>query len=80
MAKKKKLCDGVETVKNFCCLGDRLNASGGFEAAVTASTKIGWIRFGECGKVLFGKRFSICLKKKFCQSCVQSTMLYESKT
>ena len=29
------LCDKVETVKGFCFLGDRLNASGGCETAVT---------------------------------------------
>ena len=28
-----KLCDEVETVNGFCCLGDRLNSSGGCEAA-----------------------------------------------
>ena len=33
--------DQVDFVKNFCYLGDRLNASGGSEAAVTARTRIG---------------------------------------
>ena len=28
--------DQVELIKNFCYLGDRLNASGGSEVAVTA--------------------------------------------
>ena len=37
----EKLCDEVETVNGFCCLGDRLNASGGCEAAVTARARIG---------------------------------------
>ena len=32
--------DKVETVKGFCYLGDRLNASGGCEAAVTARTRL----------------------------------------
>ena len=35
------LFDQVNFVKSFCYLGDRLNASGGSEAAVTARTKIG---------------------------------------
>ena len=35
----------VNFVKSFCYLGDRLNASGGSEAAVTARTIIGWIKF-----------------------------------
>ena len=37
--------DQVGFVKSFCYLGDRLNASGGSEAAVTARTRIGWIKF-----------------------------------
>jgi len=42
VAMEEKLCDAIETVKGFCYLGDRLNASGGSEAAVTARTRIGW--------------------------------------
>ena len=41
--------DQAGLVKSFCYLGDRLNASGGSEAAVTR-TKIGWIKFIECGE------------------------------
>ena len=37
------LCDGVETVSKFSYLGDRLNATGGCETAVTDRTKIGWM-------------------------------------
>ena len=47
----EKLWDEVETVNGFCYLGDRLNASGGFEAAVTARVRIGWVRFRECGEL-----------------------------
>ena len=36
------MCDEVETVKGFCYLGNRLNANGGCEAAVTARTRVGW--------------------------------------
>ena len=43
----EKLCDKVETVNGFCYLGDRLNASGGYEVAVTARVRIGWVRFSE---------------------------------
>ena len=32
----EKLCDGVETLSKFTYLGDRLNATGGCETAVTA--------------------------------------------
>ena len=48
----EKLCDGVETVCKFTYLGDRLNAAGGCETAVTARTRIGWIKFGECSEIL----------------------------
>ena len=39
----EKLCDGVETVSKFFYLGNRLNATGGCETAVTARTRIGWM-------------------------------------
>ena len=35
------MCDEVETVKGFCYLGNRLNTSGGCEAALTARTRLG---------------------------------------
>ena len=49
------LCDEVEIVKGFCCLGDRLNASGGCETAVTTRVTIGWMKFRECGELLRGR-------------------------
>ena len=45
MCSIEKLCDEVETVNELCYLGDRLNASGGSKAAVTARVRIGWVRF-----------------------------------
>ena len=44
----ENLCHEMETVNGFCYLGDRLNASDGCEAAVTARVRIGWVRFREC--------------------------------
>ena len=44
----EKLCDEVEKVNEFCFLGNRLNVSGGCEAAVTVRLRIGWVRFREC--------------------------------
>ena len=49
--------DKVDFVKSFCYLGDSLNANGGSEAAVTAKTRIGWIKFRECEWLLYGKKF-----------------------
>ena len=44
-------CDEVKTVKEFCYLGDRLNASEKCEAAVTERTKLGWKKFREYGEI-----------------------------
>ena len=37
--------------------GSRLNASGGYEAAVTSRVRIGWVRFREYRELLIGKGF-----------------------
>ena len=68
------LCDEVETVKGFCYLGDRLNASGGCETAVTARVRIGWMKFRECRELLLG-RFSLKMKGMVYRSCVRSAIL-----
>jgi len=39
----EELCDRVETVKGFSYLKDKMNASGGCEAIVTAIARVGWI-------------------------------------
>ena len=74
------LCHEVETVKGFCYLGDRLNASGECEIAVTSRVRIGWMKFRECGELLPGRRFSLRMKGMVYQSCVRSAMLYGSET
>ena len=79
----EKLCDEVETVNGFCYLGDRLNASGGFKAAVTARARIGWVRFRECGELLLGNRFPLKMKGKiygFCLTFYRLTFPYGNKT
>ena len=58
------MCDEVKTVKGFFYLGNRLNASGGYEASVTARTRVDWKKFRECGEIMFGKRFSFQMKEK----------------
>ena len=70
----------VDFVKSFCYLGDKLNASGGSEATITARTRIGWTKFRECGKLLHGRKFFLKMKRKIYQSCTRSAMLYGSKT
>ena len=69
----ERLCGEVETVNEFCYLGDRLNVSGGCEAAVTARVNIDWVRFRECGKLLLGNRFPLKMKGKVYCCCVRSS-------
>ena len=75
----EKLCDEVETVNGFCYMGDRLNASGGCEAAVTVRARIGWVRFRECEELLHRNRFLLRMKGKVYRCCVKSAILYGSK-
>ena len=75
----EKVCDGVETVSKFTYLGDRLNATGGCETAVTARSRIDWMKFRECSEILKGRRFSLKMKGKIYKSCVRSGMLYGSE-
>ena len=51
------LCDEVKTVKGFYYLGDKLNASGGCETAMTSRVRIGWMKFRECVESLRGRSF-----------------------
>ena len=37
----EELCEEVESVRDFCYLGDRVNASGGCEAAVKSKNWLG---------------------------------------
>ena len=76
----EKLCDEVKTVNGFCYLGDRLNASGGCEAAVTVRIRIGWVRFRVCRKLLLGNRFPLKMKGRVYRCCVRSAMLHGSET
>ena len=75
----KKLCDEVETVNGFCYLENRLNFSGGCEAAVKARVRIGWVRFRECGELLLENRFLLRMKGKVYRCCVRSAILCGSK-
>uniref|UniRef100_A0A0L8HLF9 Uncharacterized protein n=1 Tax=Octopus bimaculoides TaxID=37653 RepID=A0A0L8HLF9_OCTBM len=53
---------------------------GGCEAAVTARARLGWVKFRECGALLYGKRFSLKTKGKVYRSCVGAAILYGSET
>ena len=60
--------------------GEQVERQGESEAAVTARTRIGWIKFRECGELLYGRKFSSQMKGRNYQSCVRSAMLYGSET
>ena len=66
-------------MNGFCYLGDRLNASGGCEAAVTARERISQVRFRKSGELLLGNRFPLRIKGKVYHCCVRSAILYGSK-
>ena len=70
------LCYGVETVSKFSYLGDRLNPNG---LAVTARTKIGWMKFRECSEILKDRRFLLKMKVKVYKGFVRSAMLCGSE-
>ena len=72
--------DQVDFVKSFCYLEDRLNARGGSKAAVTARTKIGWLKFRECGELLNRRKFSLKMNERICWRCVRCAVLYWRET
>ena len=59
MEQEDKLCDEVETVRQFTYLGDRASTGGGWESAMTARTRCGWVTFRECCKLLYDRRFPL---------------------
>ena len=75
---EEKLCDEVETVQEFTYLGDRVSAGGECEAAVTARTRCWWVRFRECGELLYG-RFPLRLKGAVYWSYIWPAILYGSE-
>ena len=68
----EELCEEVETLRGFCYLGDRVNASGGCKAAVTAGARIGWVKFKERRELLNSERFSLKMKGTVYRSYVIS--------
>ena len=65
----------MKTVRN----GDRVSAGGGCEAAVTARTRCEWVKFRECGKLLYGRRFPLRPKGAVYKSYVRPAILYRSE-
>ena len=70
----------VETATKFSYLGDRIDSGGGFVAAVTSSTRLGWAKFRECQDLLCGRKFPLKMNGIVYKSCVRSAMLYGGET
>ena len=58
------LCDSVETVSKLSYLGDRLNATGACETAVTARTRIGRVKLRKCSEILTRQKVFIKDERK----------------
>ena len=73
------LCDDMETVEEYTHLVDRVSAVGGCEAAVTVRARCGWVKFRECGELMYGMRFPIRLKRAVYRSYVRPALLHGSE-
>ena len=80
MEQEEKLCDEVETVREFTYLDDRVSAGGGCETAVTARTGFGRVTYRECGELLYGRRFPLVLKVAVYEIYVKPAILYGRET
>ena len=69
----------MEAVREFTYLGDRVSAGGECEATITAKTRCGWLKFRECGELLYGRTFPLRLKGAVYKSHVRLAILYESE-
>ena len=69
----------METLRELTYLGDRVSAGGGCEATETARTRCGWVKLKECGKLLYGRRFPLKLKRAVYKSYVRPTILQGSE-
>ena len=78
MEQKEKLCDEVETVREFTYLGDMVSAGGGCEAAVTARTGCWWVKLRECSELLCGRTFPLKLKGAAHSSDIRPPTVYGS--
>ena len=79
MEQEEKSCDEVETFGEFRYIGNRVSAGGGCEVSMTARTGCEWVKFRECGKVLYDRRFPLERKGAVYGSYARPAMLYGSE-
>ena len=65
MGLEENLFNEMRAVREFAYLGAKVSSGGICEAAMTARTRCGWVRFMECGKLLIGKKFPVELEGLF---------------
>ena len=56
-----------------------MSAGGGCEAVVTDRARCGWVKFRECGQLLYVRRFPLMLKGAVYKSYVRPAILYGSE-
>ena len=56
-----------------------MSVGGRCEAAVAARRKCGWVKFSECGELLYGMRFPVWLKGAVYKSYVRPAILCGSQ-
>ena len=76
---EEKLCDEVKAIQELTYFCDSISAGGGYEAAVPARTRCGWVKIRECVELLYGRRFPLRLKGAVCGKYVRPTILYGSE-
>ena len=57
-----------------------MSKGGGYESAVVARTRCWWVKFGECGELLYGMEFPLRLKRAVCWSYVRPVILHGSES
>ena len=65
--------------REFRYLSDKVCSDGGCEASVTAGTRCWWAKFGECGDLLYARKFLFGLKEAVYKSYVRLAILCGSK-
>ena len=71
---EEKLCDEVETVREFAYLGDRVSAGGVCEA-VAVKTRYWWVKFRQFSE-LHGRRFPLELKGTVYKNYARPAIMY----
>lgn len=67
-------------MREFFYLEDKVNVSGGWETAVAARARLGWVKFKECGSMLCGERNFIEAEREGSVGVVcELTILYGSE-